>query len=91
MPPAITRPAVPRAFWSESYGGPGVQPLTSASGPALEAGGFLAPLGSLHIGRAGDAAAIDAFLAEFEGTTSCSNGSIRRPSSPAFAATGRSA
>jgi D-arginine dehydrogenase len=56
------------AFWSESYGGPGVQPLTSASGPVLEAGGFLAPLGVLHLGRATDAAAIDAFLAEFERT-----------------------
>ncbi|MGY4398497.1 D-arginine dehydrogenase [Sphingomonas sp. UYAg733] len=56
------------AFWSETYGGPGVQPLTTASGPALQAGGFLAPLGSLHIGRAADHAAIDAFLAEFDGT-----------------------
>lgn len=56
------------AFWSETYGGPGVQPLTTASGPTLQAGGFLEPLGSLHIGRATDAAAIDAFLAEFEGT-----------------------
>lgn len=56
------------AFWSESYGGPGVQPLTTASGAALQAGGFLEPLGSLHIGRATDAAAIDAFLAEFDGS-----------------------
>lgn len=56
------------AFWSETYGGPGVQPLTTASGPALHAGGFLDPLGSLHIGRATDAAAIDAFLAEFDDT-----------------------
>jgi D-arginine dehydrogenase len=56
------------AFWSESYGGPGVQPLTTASGPALRAGGFLDPLGSLHIGRAQDAAAIDAFLAAFADT-----------------------
>ncbi|MEO6218331.1 MAG: FAD-binding oxidoreductase [Sphingomonas sp.] len=56
------------AFWSETYGGPGVQPLTTASGPALHAGGFLDPLGSLHIGRASDAAAIDAFLTEFDGT-----------------------
>ncbi|MES2453418.1 MAG: FAD-binding oxidoreductase [Pseudomonadota bacterium] len=56
------------AYWSESYGGPGVQPLTSASGPVLQAGGFLAPLGSLHIGRTADAAAIDAFLAEFDNT-----------------------
>ena len=56
------------AFWSESYGGPGVQPLTTASGPALLEGGFLAPLGSLHIGRAGDAAKVDAFIAAFAGT-----------------------
>ncbi|MEO9130564.1 MAG: FAD-dependent oxidoreductase, partial [Sphingomonas sp.] len=54
------------AFWSETYGGPGVQPLTTASGSALQAGGFLEPLGSLHIGRAADAAAIHAFLAEFD-------------------------
>ena len=53
------------AFWSETYGGPAIQPLTTASGPILQAGGHLAPLGSVHIGRAADAAAIDAFLAEF--------------------------
>jgi D-arginine dehydrogenase len=57
------------AFWSETYGGPGVQPLTSASGPALAAAGVLAPLGSLHIGRAEDNAAIDAFLADFADTS----------------------
>ena len=56
------------AFWSETYGGPGVQPLTTASGPALRDGGFLEPLGSLHIGRAGEAAAMDAFFDAFEGT-----------------------
>jgi D-arginine dehydrogenase len=56
------------AFWSETYGGPWVQPLTSASEPALRAGGFLDPLGSLQIGRAGDAPKIDAFLREFEGS-----------------------
>jgi len=56
------------AFWSETYGGPGIQPLTSASEAALRGGGFLDPLGSLHIGRAADAAAIDAFLAAFAGT-----------------------
>ncbi|HEX8485548.1 FAD-dependent oxidoreductase [Sphingomonas sp.] len=56
------------AFWSETYGGPGVQPLTTASGAALRAGGFLEPLGSLHIGRAGDASLIDAFLTEFDGS-----------------------
>jgi D-arginine dehydrogenase len=56
------------AFWSETYGGPGVQPLTTASGPALHGGGFLEALGSLHIGREADRAAIDAFLAEFDGS-----------------------
>ncbi|OWK28292.1 NAD(P)/FAD-dependent oxidoreductase [Sphingomonas mucosissima] len=53
------------AFWSETYGGPGIQPLTTASGDSLRAGGFLDPLGSLHIGRASDAAQADAFLADF--------------------------
>lgn len=56
------------AFWSETYGGPHVQPLTSASGAYLAEHGFLAPLGSLHIGRAEDAAAGEAFLAAFEGS-----------------------
>uniref|UniRef100_UPI0035CAB13E NAD(P)/FAD-dependent oxidoreductase n=1 Tax=uncultured Sphingomonas sp. TaxID=158754 RepID=UPI0035CAB13E len=37
-------------------------------GPALRAGGFLDPLGSLHIGRAGDARAIDAMLTAFAGS-----------------------
>ena len=57
------------AFWSETYGGPGIQPLTTASGPALRDGGFLEPLGSLHIGRIEDSTKIDAFLAEFAGTS----------------------
>jgi D-arginine dehydrogenase len=56
------------AFWSETYGGPDIQPLTTASGPLLTAMGVLAPLGSLHIGRAEDGAALDAFLAEFAGS-----------------------
>jgi D-arginine dehydrogenase len=56
------------AFWSETYGGPGVQPLTTASGPLLDAAGVLAPLGSLHIGRHEDSGAIDAFLTEFAGS-----------------------
>jgi D-arginine dehydrogenase len=56
------------AFWSETYGGPDIQPLTTASHAALYAGGFLDPLGELHIGRAGDAAAIDAFVAAFAGS-----------------------
>ncbi|MFS0771706.1 NAD(P)/FAD-dependent oxidoreductase [Sphingomonas sp. 1P08PE] len=56
------------AFWSETYGGPAIQPLTTASGPALRDGGFLSPLGSLHIGRSGDVAAAEALLAAFDGS-----------------------
>jgi D-arginine dehydrogenase len=56
------------AFWEETYGGPGVQPLSAASRAALDAGGFLAPLGSLHIGRAEEADQIDAMLERFAGT-----------------------
>jgi D-arginine dehydrogenase len=56
------------AFWSETYGGLDIQPLTTASAAALRAGGFLEPLGSLHIGRQSEAAAIDALLAAFEGS-----------------------
>lgn len=56
------------AFWSETYGGAAIQPLTTASGGSLRDGGYLEPLGSLHIGRDADAAAIDTFQAEFAGT-----------------------
>lgn len=56
------------AFWSETYGGAAIQPLTTASGPALEEGGWLAPLGAVQIGRAGDAPLHDAFLRQFEGS-----------------------
>lgn len=53
------------AFWSETYGGPDIQPLTTASGPMLQEGGFLDPLGELHLARAGQQHRIDAFLAAF--------------------------
>lgn len=53
------------AFWSETYGGPAIQPLTSASGTYLATHGFLEPLGSLHIGRDDDEAAADAFVGRF--------------------------
>jgi D-arginine dehydrogenase len=49
------------AFWSETYGGPDIQPLTTASYGFLSAppadfaaAGFLKPRGALHIGTAGD-------------------------------------
>lgn len=53
------------AFWAETYGGPLVQPLTSASGPWLAERGFLAERGALTLARRGDEAAIESFLAEF--------------------------
>jgi D-arginine dehydrogenase len=60
------------AFWNESYGGPGVQPLTSASGPLLATPDpafserpFLKPRGALHIGRAEDAGLAGALSRDF--------------------------
>ncbi len=53
------------AFWSETYGGPTIQPLTTASHAALDAAGALTPLGALQIGRAADQPLLDAFLAKF--------------------------
>ncbi|WP_298398365.1 FAD-binding oxidoreductase [Sphingobium sp.] len=62
------------AFWEETYGGPVVQPLTTASGPMLSApdpefhdGSFLSPRGTLHIGRPGDEPLRDGFLTAFAG------------------------
>ncbi|MET0370263.1 MAG: FAD-dependent oxidoreductase [Sphingobium sp.] len=63
------------SFWEETYGGPLIQPLTTASGPALRApdpdfaaAPFLTPRGTLHIGSSGDRAAADALLKAFDGT-----------------------
>jgi D-arginine dehydrogenase len=53
------------AFWSESYGGPLIQPLTSASGPILAAEGFLEPRGAIHLADAGGEAALAALRAAF--------------------------
>jgi D-arginine dehydrogenase len=53
------------AFWTESYGGPQVQPLTAASGPFLRQSGFLSPRGALTIGRQGEGEALDAFARDF--------------------------
>jgi len=53
------------AFWTESYGGARIQPLTTASGPFLQAGGFLAPRGALTIGRAGQEREVEAFAESF--------------------------
>ena len=53
------------AFWSETYGGPAIQPLTTASGKPLESGGFLQPLGAIQIGKAEDRERLDKFLGDF--------------------------
>jgi D-arginine dehydrogenase len=60
------------AFWSETYGGPHVQPLTSASGPWLnqppaDFGGesFLTTRGEINLGRAEDQAKLERFQSKF--------------------------
>lgn len=60
------------AFWQESYGGVGVQPLTAASFEALanphpdfSDRPFLLPRTAVMIGRREEAAAVDAFVAAF--------------------------
>lgn len=53
------------AFWTESYGGPAVQPLTTASGAYLRDNGFLGARGALTIARAGQERELDAFAARF--------------------------
>ncbi|GLR47811.1 NAD(P)/FAD-dependent oxidoreductase [Sphingomonas astaxanthinifaciens] len=46
------------AFWHEGYGGPLVAPLTRASRPLLEAGGYLDPRGAIHLARPGEEIAL---------------------------------
>ncbi|WP_422060914.1 NAD(P)/FAD-dependent oxidoreductase [Sphingopyxis sp.] len=60
------------AFWHETYGGPAVQPLSTASfGMLLDPPAdfsersFLSPRAALNLGRRDEAAAVDAFTAEF--------------------------
>lgn len=53
------------AFWTESYGGPRVQPLTTASGPFLRDNGFLSPRGALTLARHGELGELAAFATEF--------------------------
>ncbi|HYD38287.1 MAG TPA: FAD-binding oxidoreductase [Allosphingosinicella sp.] len=56
------------AFWAESYGGPFVQPLTSASGRFLARHGFLRARGALHLADSEGLAALDSLEAEFGGS-----------------------
>ena len=53
------------AFWTESYGGAGVQPLTTASGAYLRDNGFLTPRGALTLARGGQATRLAAFASRF--------------------------
>lgn len=60
------------AFWSETYGGPAIQPLSTASGPWLwhppaEYGdqAFLGPRGELFVATPADRAALEDFAADF--------------------------
>lgn len=53
------------AFWEEAYGGPGVFPLTQASGVFLREGRFLSVRGALNIGRQDDRAKVEAFVGSF--------------------------
>lgn len=55
------------AFWTESYGGPGIQPLTTASGPVLRELGLLAPRGALTLGRTGQEAELAVFAETYRG------------------------
>ena len=56
------------AFWEECYGGPEIVPLTLASGPFLDAGGFLSNRGALYIAREGQGADVEAFIHRFSDT-----------------------
>jgi D-arginine dehydrogenase len=63
------------AFFSETYGGPQVQPLSTASRAFLErprddraSATLLHPRGALHVARAGAEAGLDALAATFAGS-----------------------
>jgi D-arginine dehydrogenase len=53
------------AFWTESYGGPLVLPLTVASGPFLKEHGLLGERSALTLAREEELAGLEAFAAEF--------------------------
>jgi len=56
------------AFWSESYGGPFIQPLTTASRQFLEAEGLLRERRGLHLADRSGEAKLAALLAELGGS-----------------------
>jgi len=63
------------AFWSETYGGPRIQPLTSASGSFLAAppaefaaAGFLKARGAIHVAASEDDASLGQLERRFRGS-----------------------
>ncbi len=56
------------AFWEECYGGPGIVPLTLASGAWLREHGFLHERGALYLGRSDDEDVVRNFMRRFEGS-----------------------
>lgn len=53
------------AFWTESYGGPQVQPLTTASGPFLRENRLMSPRGALTLAKPAQREDLEAFATEF--------------------------
>ena len=56
------------AFWSETYGGPDIAPLSLASKKYLDRHGFLHERGALHLASQDDPAAADRFLSQYART-----------------------
>jgi D-arginine dehydrogenase len=56
------------AFWHQTYGGPLIEPLTSASRDWLRSSGFLHKRGALTLARGEDQAALDRFVDGFAGS-----------------------
>ncbi|GGA08568.1 glycerol-3-phosphate dehydrogenase [Blastomonas marina] len=56
------------AFWEQTYGGPGVVPLTLASGDFLRDHGFLTRRGGLYLAREADAPILETFLDRYAGS-----------------------
>ncbi len=53
------------ALYHETYGGPQVQPLTTASREEMAQGGYLAPRPTITLGKPDERAALDAFESTF--------------------------
>lgn len=53
------------AFWEQTYGGPGIVPLTLASGAFLRERGYLTQRGALYLAREADAPILEAFIERY--------------------------